>query len=921
MRERTPAMWQRIVLTVVLLALGAVFLEVMGEHYAIEDWLFWRYARYWLWCIVMCLGSLGTGEWVVLRLVGRIRGLHAHLFVSFCTGLLLFGLSLFVAGLLRLYGPTLFYALPLSFLGLGLPRLWALRRDLLPRVQRLTPLDVRGIWALVIIIFGMYAWLMIYAMVLHPDNVMFDSRWKHLAIAESFAADGGIFRFPQGWMFAARPHFASYLYTWAFLIPDGELFDQIVLCGHIEFVVVVVTTLVGIPAMVRRIVPDADPKLVWVARFLFPGVFLYDSNLSIGADHVAAVFAIPIFLVTHDLLRRHFDVRYAILLGMMTAGILLTKETAAAVTIPSAAVVIIVGAARQAWRARGQSGPFFARHRWIPAFLAIAVVGLTVSSPLWLKNLIWYGDPLYPSFYKYFEPRPWLPDSEYQLTWGFYDYQFSLWHDDDKNQWWETLKVLFTWSFVPHDWGTFHGKRPVIGSLLTMLLPVMLFVRGTKRLWITAAWIHIGIVMWFRVLPQDRYLQVLMPWMAAWTAAALIIAWRARVRVAIIALVGAQIVWGGDVYFLHRNLLDRVVKLFKASRKDETMEKRLDTQKSFGKIGKYMPEGSRLIVHEIHPHLGTGVPTYSDFQTYQFGLSYGLLHSPREVWDAYQELGITHLWWAHQKSKAWDSVAGDIMFFDMALRHTVKRKKFGGSWVAELPAEPPEDEASFEDTVVVLGCTKRRKTNAAKAKAKDKVKKRAHTGYASGLYRVRDLTVSQFGPEATDYPEPRLPANNQTEALKLAESATYAVLDPRCARTANKRLPTGFRLAAKRRRVGKLKNRGYHIYIRLKGEPEPWPEGELEVDTPARPVRGKGKPSAEDEARPSAPSDEDEPTDAGRRDDDDPATDERDEREDDANDDDRSDDEDAAADDGRSSDRDDDDGEASADARDEDDRD
>ncbi|MEX1364098.1 MAG: hypothetical protein AB1Z98_13305, partial [Nannocystaceae bacterium] len=622
MSDPRPAPWRRIVLTVVLLALGAVFLDVVDRHYEIGEWLLWRYLRYWAWCVVMCLGSLGTGELVVLRLVGRIRGLHAHLFVSFCTGLLLFGLALFVTGLLQLYGTTLFYALPLSFLLVGLPRLLALRRRLWTRMQRLSPLDVRGLWALSIIVFGMYAWLMIYAGVLTPDNVMFDSRWKHLAIAESFASHGGIFRFPQGWMFAARPHFASYLYTWAFLIPEGVLFDRITMCGHIEFVVFAATTMVGIPAMVRRIVPDADPKLVWVARFLFPGVFLYDSNLSIGADHVAAVFAIPIFLVTHDLLRRRFDPRYAVLLGLMSAGILLTKETAAAVTIPSAAVVLLVGAGHRAWQARGESGPLLSRHRWIVAFVLIASVGLAVSSPLWLKNLIWYGDPLYPSFYKYFDPRPWSPDSEYLLTWGFYDYQFSLWHDDDKNQVLETLKVLFTWSFVPHDWAAFHGKRPVIGSLLTLLLPVLLFVRGTKNLWIVAAWVHIGIVMWFRVLPQDRYLQVLMPWMAAWTAAALIIAWRSRVRLAVVALVAAQLAWGGDVYFLHRNMLGRVVKLIGASRDPDKMEGRLRTQKTFGDIGEYMPAGSRLIVHEIHPHLGTGVPTYSDFQTYQFGLSY-----------------------------------------------------------------------------------------------------------------------------------------------------------------------------------------------------------------------------------------------------------------------------------------------------------
>ena len=229
MRERPPELWKRLVLTVILLGLGGLFIGVMEKHYAIEDWLFWRYLRYWAWCTVMCLGSLGTGDLVVTRLVGRIRGIYAHTFVAFCTGLLIFGLALFAGGILQLYGDVLFYVLPMLMLGIGAPRLMKMKRELLPRLQRLSPLDIRGLWALVIIIFGMYAWLMIYAGVLTPDNVMFDSRWKHLAIAESFEAHGGIFRFDQGWMFASRPHFASYLYTWAFMLPESELFDRITL--------------------------------------------------------------------------------------------------------------------------------------------------------------------------------------------------------------------------------------------------------------------------------------------------------------------------------------------------------------------------------------------------------------------------------------------------------------------------------------------------------------------------------------------------------------------------------------------------------------------------------------------------------------------------------------------------------------------
>jgi len=80
--------------------------------------------------------------------------------------------------------------------------------------------------------------------------------------------------------------------------------------------------------------------------------------------------------------------------------------------------------------------------------------------------------------------------------------------------------------------------------------PSKIYVHG----WILALWIHVALVVWFNLLPQDRYLQAIMPVMGAFVAAAIVLAWRARVRVTLAVLVGAQIVWGGDVFFISRKL-------------------------------------------------------------------------------------------------------------------------------------------------------------------------------------------------------------------------------------------------------------------------------------------------------------------------------------------------------------------------------
>ena len=112
--------------------------------------------------------------------------------------------------------------------------------------------------------------------------------------------------------------------------------------------------------------------------------------------------------------------------------------------------------------------------------------------------------------------------------------------------------MLFTYAFVPHDFLGFHGMRPVFGALFTLLLPALLFVPASRRLWLLVLWTHLGIATWFLTSHADRFLQALVPWMAAATAAIVVLAWRhLKVgRVAVAGLVLFQVVDGADVYFL-----------------------------------------------------------------------------------------------------------------------------------------------------------------------------------------------------------------------------------------------------------------------------------------------------------------------------------------------------------------------------------
>ena len=236
---------------------------------------------------------------------------------------------------------------------------------------------------------GLLGVLLVYLPILSPDNVAYDSRWYHLALAEHYAVDGAIRRFPEGLLAASYPQTATMLYTWAFSSPLGELFDRVELAAHLEFALFL-ATLAGIPALLARLLPEPRARATWAALFLFPGIFVYDSALSCAADHVAALFAVPILLA---LLRAWPapTARSCALLAIFVSGALSVKYTAASLALgPSLALL-----ARGVWlMLRANS------RRTTAALLAslavFAAMTVLLTAPHWLKNWILYGDPGLP---------------------------------------------------------------------------------------------------------------------------------------------------------------------------------------------------------------------------------------------------------------------------------------------------------------------------------------------------------------------------------------------------------------------------------------------------------------------------------------------------------------------------------------------
>jgi len=784
-KERRPALlrWATTLSLVLMLLAGCALMgSYVHPHYPIQKWLFWRYAGYGFASLIWLASCVCAGHVTVKRVLGgRTLPFLEQLVVAFAAGLVWFTTVLNLLGFVGFLNSAAFVATPLILLVAGGRPTWRYLRRYGGQVSRaggwrrgLTWIDGLAI------VFGIGALALIYFSIITPKNIAFDARWKHLALAQHYVAAGSIERFPEGWVAASAPQLAARMYTWAFLLPVGKFFDRVELAAHLEFVGFAFS-LLGIPALVRRLVPNVRSASSWATRFLFPGVFVYDSSLGGGADHVAAFFVAPVLL---GLLRfwPRLCPRHACLMAFALAGLILTKYSAAFAVIVFPVVVI---AARSLWL-----GVKRVRHRdddrlrglWLWGPLSCIGVGAIITSQLWLKNWIWYGDPLYPLLYKYFPARPWDSDAAWLYQ---HSYRTQHWKPKELSldTVWNSVKVLFTFSFEPHDWKRFHGRVPVFGSLFTLTLLTLPWLGKRVRLWATFAAVHVGVMVWWWTNHQDRYLQTLVPWMAAATAAAMVLLWRKGrwVRAALVVLVTFQLAWGSDAYFIPSHAYTKVPAKASMDLVRQGYQKKYDRRFAsftWEKVAAALPPDARVLIHETHPHLGLQRQAVHDWVSWQAGINYGALGTPAKVDARLRSFGVSHVVWKTGKSRGYDSLAGDLLFRLYAHRYLKAPRKVGGLMVATPRKVPVSETEAFNDDVLFLGCK----------------------GHQSGLHKLRDLHVPSFGPgrfRLKDAYEKLTKTNHE----ELAKRAGFLVIQRRCQKKhAKRKVMARFGTMTKRKR-------------------------------------------------------------------------------------------------------------------------
>jgi len=310
--------------------------------------------------------------------------------------------------------------------------------------------------------------------------------------------------------------------------------------------------------------------------------------------------------------------------------------------------------------------------------------------------------------------------------------------------------LFFTFSFKPHY--SFTKDVPNFGSLFTLLLPCLLLVPARRATALTALIATGALIVWGMTYNVDRNLQTFMPVVVCVTGALLVKLWRMGwiARLGLVPLVAAQLVWGADVPFYGggQDRIDGAMNLIRSTF-DGRAKTRFDGYRSnFVAAGKALPADAKVLLHGSHLGLGIDRDLLQDVAGFQGLITYHRVRSPRELFDYYRSLGITHL---VRTQVMWDSSRQEQIIYDLFLsRYAAFVGNFGGILVHAMPGVPPPTESPYR--VLCLGMD----------------------GYADGLYPIEALNVNEHLPSnLRHYPAPERPVEggDAWELLRAADAA------------------------------------------------------------------------------------------------------------------------------------------------------
>lgn len=763
------------------------YVSTVAKLQPLDGWFVWSLVQLWWWMLVLSASCLSLGHLILERwLQLELPPLEA-LVQSMAVGLVGFVMAMYVGGALRLYGPVFAVLLPVACLAVGgrsllrlLRRFWVELRE--PRPASPFVWLVAGL--------GAFCVGLAYLGVLSPDTLNYDSTWSHLVIAQDYARNGRIIKFWGNYNMGV-PHLASIVHTWGWTVPGlGKPALRWMMALHNEFGLFC-WTLVGVAAGVRRLVGD-PVRGSWAGFFLFPIIFVYDNNMGGAADHIAAFFAPPLLLATLVAWERMTPAAAA-LLAVSCAGALLTKYQGAYLFVPLALVLgvrwLLLAYRLRRGRLRPEDPQVTWRQLW-RAPLVLAGLGALLVAPHFLKNAVFYRNPLYPFAQDIFSSsNPSSPNAGPLLRYLFTD---DNWRPKggvlDKVL--HSLQLFVTFSFKPHY--SFTKDVPAFGSLFTLLLPALVVLRGAGAIWIATALASGALFLWGYTYNIDRNLQIFLPLMVCVAVALIVRVWRLGwvARAGLVPLLAVQLAWGSDALFYSaQDRLQSAFNLIRASY-DGRGKQRLDGYRShFLAVSDALPKNARVLLHSSHVTLGIDREVVMDWDAFQGFISYDELRTVAETYDYLRERGITHIL-LEPRSRAAPTKQEDILFNGLISENARILGHFGSFRLYEFPSRRPPAEEPYE--VVTIGLH----------------------GYADGLYPITKLNTHEYLPAYVQrFAAPSEPLPQSGDALAaMLERCDAVVVATRS------RLDSSAEQVLKRRFTMLVRYEGYFsVYLSGKG--------------------------------------------------------------------------------------------------------
>jgi hypothetical protein len=139
-------------------------------------------------------------------------------------------------------------------------------------------------------------------------------------------------------------------------------------------------------------------------------------------------------------------------------------------------------------------------------------------------------------------------------------------------------------------------------------------------------------------------------------------------------------------------------------------------------IANALPKDAVILFHNNHTTLGFDRPLYFDWLGFQGEIDYRQFKTPRDVWERFHQLGITHVIWVPGQRPL--ATKQEEILWNVFAETLTDRRQFGGYTMAPLPKVPPPVEAPYQ--VLVVGVP----------------------GLPDGLYPIESLSNSELLPPA-----------------------------------------------------------------------------------------------------------------------------------------------------------------------------